>query len=133
MKRGGIEDIVQTNNRCTKRIENNYHMGDFLHHHLTNQLITKGENENGKTKELEFGLYSIGDHIPNPLTGSRISAEQRIHELIEASKLADEAGLDVFAVGESHQTYFTTQAHTVILGAIAQATKILKLQVRRRC
>ncbi|HDR7976895.1 TPA: LLM class flavin-dependent oxidoreductase [Bacillus cereus] len=80
-----------------------------------------------KTKELEFGLYSIGDHIPNPLTGSRISAEQRIHELIEASKLADEAGLDVFAVGESHQTYFTTQAHTVILGAIAQATKNIKI------
>lgn len=80
-----------------------------------------------KSKGLEFGLYSIGDHIPNPLTGSRISAEQRIHELIEASKLADEAGLDVFAVGESHQTYFATQAHTVILGAIAQATKKIKI------
>jgi len=80
-----------------------------------------------KNKGLEFGLYSIGDHIPNPLTGSRISAEQRIQELIEASKLADEAGLDVFAVGESHQTYFTTQAHTVILGAIAQATKKIKI------
>ncbi|AUD21354.1 LLM class flavin-dependent oxidoreductase [Bacillus cereus] len=80
-----------------------------------------------QNKGLEFGLYSIGDHIPNPLTGSRISAEQRIHELIEAGKLADEAGLDVFAVGESHQTYFTTQAHTVILGAIAQATKNIKI------
>jgi alkanesulfonate monooxygenase SsuD/methylene tetrahydromethanopterin reductase-like flavin-dependent oxidoreductase (luciferase family) len=79
------------------------------------------------SKGLEFGLYSIGDHTPNPFTGSRISAEQRIHELIEASKLADEAGLDVFAVGESHQAYFTTQAHTVILGAIAQATKKIKI------
>ena len=47
--------------------------------------------------------------------------------MIEASKLADEAGLDVFAVGESHQTHFTTQAHTVILGAIAQATKNIKI------
>ncbi|MFF2448854.1 LLM class flavin-dependent oxidoreductase [Neobacillus sp. NPDC058068] len=79
------------------------------------------------SKGLEFGLYSIGDHTLNPFTGSRISAEQRIYELIEASKLADEAGLDVFAVGESHQTYFTTQAHTVILGAIAQATKRIKI------
>ncbi|MBY0597982.1 LLM class flavin-dependent oxidoreductase [Bacillus bingmayongensis] len=79
------------------------------------------------SKGIEFGLYSIGDHIPNPHTGSKISAEQRIRELIEASKLADEAGLDVFAVGESHQTYFTTQAHTVILGAIAQATKNIKI------
>ncbi len=78
-------------------------------------------------KGLEFGLYSIGDHLANPHTGSMISPEQRIRELIEASKLADEAGLDVFAVGESHQTHFTTQAHTVILGAIAQATKNIKI------
>ncbi|MEY8346954.1 LLM class flavin-dependent oxidoreductase [Bacillus cereus] len=79
------------------------------------------------SKGIEFGLYSIGDHILNPHNGSKISVQQRIHELIEASKLADEAGLDVFAVGESHQTYFTTQAHTVILGAIAQATKNIKI------
>lgn len=80
-----------------------------------------------KDKGLEFGLYSIGDHLPNPHTGSMISAEQRIQELIEASKLADEAGLDVFAIGESHQAHFTTQAHTVILGAIAQATHNIKI------
>jgi alkanesulfonate monooxygenase SsuD/methylene tetrahydromethanopterin reductase-like flavin-dependent oxidoreductase (luciferase family) len=79
------------------------------------------------SKGLEFGLYSIGDHLANPHTGSMISAEQRIQELIEASKLADEAGLDVFAVGESHQMHFTTQAHTVILGAIAQTTKNIKI------
>lgn len=33
----------------------------------------------------------------------------------------------MFAVGESHQAHFTTQAHTVILGAIAQATKNIKI------
>ena len=76
-----------------------------------------------QSKGIEFGLYSLGDHIPNPLTGERISAQQRINELIEASQLAEQAGIDVFGVGESHQTYFTTQAHTVVLGAIAQATE----------
>ncbi|MDQ0270376.1 LLM class flavin-dependent oxidoreductase [Cytobacillus purgationiresistens] len=80
-----------------------------------------------KNKGVEFGLYSIGDHLFNPHTGIKISAQQRIQELVDASKLADEAGLDVFAVGESHQTYFTTQAHTVILGAIAQATNQIKI------
>ncbi|EOP56199.1 LLM class flavin-dependent oxidoreductase [Bacillus cereus] len=79
------------------------------------------------SKGIEFGLYSIGDHILNPHNGSKISAEKRIHELIETAKLADEAGLDVFAVGESHQAHFITQAHTVILGAIAQATKNIKI------
>ncbi|KWU53899.1 luciferase [Bacillus mycoides] len=79
------------------------------------------------SKGIEFGLYSIGDHVLNPHNGVKISAEQRIHELIETAKLADESGLDVFAVGESHQAHFTTQAHTVILGAIAQATKNIKI------
>ncbi|UYX54306.1 LLM class flavin-dependent oxidoreductase [Bacillus thuringiensis] len=79
------------------------------------------------SKGIEFGLYSIGDHILNPHNGSKISAEKRIQELIETAKLADEAGIDVFAVGESHQAHFTTQAHTVILGAIAQATKNIKI------
>ncbi|MFC5588965.1 LLM class flavin-dependent oxidoreductase [Sporosarcina soli] len=76
---------------------------------------------------MEFGLYSLGDHIANPLTGERASAQQRLQELIEASKLAEQAGIEVFGVGESHQTYFTTQAHTVVLGAIAQATSKIKI------
>jgi alkanesulfonate monooxygenase SsuD/methylene tetrahydromethanopterin reductase-like flavin-dependent oxidoreductase (luciferase family) len=80
-----------------------------------------------KSKGIEFGLYSLGDHIPNPHTRKRISAEQRIHEMIEAAKLAEQAGIDVFSVGESHQDYFTSQAHTVILGAIAQATEKIKI------
>lgn len=32
-----------------------------------------------QSKGVEFGLYSLGDHIINPLTGNRISAQQRIH------------------------------------------------------
>src|SRR5699024_7918469 len=76
---------------------------------------------------MEFGLYSLGDHIVNPLTGSRISAQERIKQLIEMSKLAEQAGIDVFSVGESHQSHFISQAHTVILSAIAQATEKIKI------
>ncbi|MFS0781090.1 LLM class flavin-dependent oxidoreductase [Bacillus sp. 1P06AnD] len=79
--------------------------------------------ENG----MEIGLYSIGDHLLDPLTGSKISEQQRIQELIEAAKLAEDAGLDMFAVGESHQPKFVTSAHTVVLGAIAQATEKIKI------
>ena len=76
---------------------------------------------------LEFGLYSLGDHLLNPHNGEKVSYEQRINELIEASQLAEQAGIDVFGIGESHQEHFTTQAHTVVLGAIAQATKAIKI------
>ncbi|WP_099156923.1 LLM class flavin-dependent oxidoreductase [Virgibacillus ndiopensis] len=80
-----------------------------------------------ESKGLEFGIYTLGDHLPNPLTGERISAEQRIHEIIEYAKLAEQAGIDFFSVGESHQEYFATQAHAVVLSAIAQATEKMKI------
>jgi len=80
-----------------------------------------------QSKGLEFGLYTLGDHMPNPHTGERISAAQRLHEIIELAKLAEQAGIDFFSVGESHQEYFATQAHTVVLAAIAQATNTIKI------
>lgn len=80
-----------------------------------------------QSKGIEFGLYSLGDHIANPHTGERISTEQRMQEFIEAAKLAEQAGIDVFGIGESHQEYFASQAHAVILGAIAQATENIKV------
>src|SRR5690625_983872 len=76
---------------------------------------------------MEFGLYSLGDHILNPLNGERLSSQERIKQIIEMSQLAEQAGIDVFSLGESHETYFTTQAHTVVLGAIAQATEKIKI------
>jgi len=80
-----------------------------------------------QSKGMEFGIYTLGDHLPNPLTGERVSAQERIHEIIDYAKLAEQAGLDFFSVGESHQEYFATQAHAVVLSAIAQATEKIKI------
>ncbi|MCG3420762.1 LLM class flavin-dependent oxidoreductase [Oceanobacillus jordanicus] len=79
------------------------------------------------SKGMEFGLYTLGDHLPDPHTGKRIPAQQRIQEIIELAKLADQAGIDFFSVGESHQDFFATQAHAVVLSAIAQATENIKI------
>ncbi|TLK56585.1 LLM class flavin-dependent oxidoreductase [Glutamicibacter sp. V16R2B1] len=76
---------------------------------------------------LEFGMYTLGDHLPNPLTGERVSAGERIREFVAYSQAAEQAGFDFFSVGESHQEYFASQAHAVILGAIAQATEKIKI------
>ena len=65
--------------------------------------------------------------MPNPHTGERITAQQRIREIIEYAQLAELAGIDFFSVGESHQEYFATQAHSVVLAAIAQATNSIKI------
>lgn len=80
-----------------------------------------------QSQGMKFGIYSLGDHLPNPSTQQRISAKQRIHEIIELAKLAEEAGFDLFQLGESHQEYFVAQSHLTILSAIAQATKSIKL------
>src|SRR5699024_1787346 len=80
-----------------------------------------------QSKGMEFGLYTLGDHIMNPENREKLTAQERINEIIELGQLAEQAGIDVFSVGESHQTHFTTQAHSVVLGAIAQATDTIKL------
>ena len=76
---------------------------------------------------LQFGMYTLGDHLPNPADGSRVSAGERIREFVAYAQAAEEAGFDFFSVGESHQQYFASQAHAVILGAIAQATSTIRI------
>ncbi|WP_142825888.1 LLM class flavin-dependent oxidoreductase [Planococcus soli] len=76
---------------------------------------------------MEFGIYTLGDHLPNPATGERISVQERLHDIIDYAVLAEQAGIDFFSVGESHQEYFATQAHAVVLSAIAQATSKIKI------
>ncbi|MCD1285505.1 LLM class flavin-dependent oxidoreductase [Brevibacterium sp. CCUG 69071] len=79
------------------------------------------------TKGLQFGMYSLGDHLPNPADGTRVSAGERIREFVGYAKAAEEAGFDFFSVGESHQEFFASQAHAVILGAVAQATSMIRI------
>ncbi|HJA72843.1 MAG TPA: LLM class flavin-dependent oxidoreductase [Candidatus Limosilactobacillus faecipullorum] len=78
-------------------------------------------------KGIEFGLYSLGDRMPDPLTNEVASEKQRIDELVETATFAEEAGLDYFGLGESHQEYFVSQAHAIILGSIANATHHIKI------
>ncbi|MBN2981001.1 LLM class flavin-dependent oxidoreductase [Cohnella algarum] len=75
----------------------------------------------------EIGLYTLGDLVPDPHAGNTISPRQRLKETIEAAKLADEAGLDLFGVGEHHRLDYAVSAPPVVLAAIAQATKRIKL------
>lgn len=85
------------------------------------------EGEQSLNSGIEIGLYTLADIGPEPLTGTRVSAEQRIKDIIAAAKLADEAGFDVFGVGEHHRLDYAVSAPPVILAAIAQATKQIKL------
>ncbi|SDO12532.1 probable oxidoreductase, LLM family [Paenibacillus sp. yr247] len=84
------------------------------------------QNDNPQ-HEFEFGLYTFGELLPDPQTDKTISARQRLAEIIEAAKLADEAGLNVFGLGEHHRLDFAVTAPPVVLAAIAQVTKNIRL------
>ncbi|MDB4866458.1 MAG: luciferase [Cohnella sp.] len=83
---------------------------------------------NGKQgADFEIGLYTFGDIIADPRLGHAVSAGQRVKEIVAAAKLADEAGLDVFGVGEHHRLDMAVSSTPVVLAAIAQVTKRLRL------
>lgn len=76
---------------------------------------------------IEIGIYTLADLGTDPHTGQTISQRQRVSEIIKAAQLADEAGLDVFGVGEHHRLDYAVSAPPVILAAIAQITKRIRL------
>ncbi|HIW35342.1 MAG TPA: LLM class flavin-dependent oxidoreductase [Candidatus Paenibacillus intestinavium] len=85
------------------------------------------EDQINRHTGFEMGIYTLADLGPDPHTGKTIDAKQRLAEIIEAAKLADEAGLDVFGVGEHHRLDYAVSAPPVVLSAISQVTKRLKL------
>ena len=76
---------------------------------------------------MELGISSFADMSPDPVTGQKVTAQQRINQLIEEVKLAEQVGLDVFAVGEHHRPDYAASSPAVILGAMAAVTKKIRL------
>lgn len=76
---------------------------------------------------IQFGIYTLGDLAKDPHTGEWNTPKQRLKELVEAAKLADDAGIEVFGVGEHHRLDFAVSSPPVVLAAIAQATKQIRL------
>lgn len=70
---------------------------------------------------------SFADMQPESEGGRGINAQQRIKDLLEEIKLADELGLDVFGVGEHHRPDYAVSSPSVVLGAAAAVTKNIKL------
>src|ERR1700758_191088 len=70
---------------------------------------------------MELGVATFAD------LSSGVSPEQRMRDLIEEAELADQVGLDVFAVGEHHREDFVVSAPAVALAAIAMRTERIRL------
>ncbi len=75
---------------------------------------------------MEIGVYTFADITADP-SGKLISAAERVRNLMEETELAEQVGLDVFAVGEHHRPDFVVSSPAVILAAAAVKTKKIKL------
>jgi probable LLM family oxidoreductase len=76
---------------------------------------------------MELGVYTFGDVLRDPRTGTTISPEQRLKNLVEEMELADQVGLDVFGLGEHHRPDYAVSAPSVVLGAAAIRTSRIRL------
>jgi probable LLM family oxidoreductase len=70
---------------------------------------------------MELGVATFAD------LASGIDPEQRMRDLMEEIELADQLGLDVFAVGEHHRPDFLVSSPALILAAAAVRTERIRL------
>src|SRR5450631_883372 len=76
---------------------------------------------------MELGISSFAELTPDTVTGKTISAHQRMMDLMEEFELADQVGLDVYALGEHHRPDFIASSPAIVLAAAAVKTKHIKL------
>ena len=76
---------------------------------------------------MEFGLYTFGDITADPQSGQAIAVRQRYAEILAAAQLADEAGFDVFGIGEHHRLDIAISSPAVVMAAIAVVTKRIRV------
>ena len=76
---------------------------------------------------MEIGITSFAETTPDPATGQAADPATRLADLMEEIKLADEVGLEVFAVGEHRRPDFAVSSPAVVLGAAAAVTKRIRL------
>ena len=70
---------------------------------------------------MELGVATFAD------LSSGVSPELRMGDLMEEVRLADELGLDVFAIGEHHRPDFLISSPATALAAAAMITKQIRL------
>src|SRR6202050_4367776 len=70
---------------------------------------------------MELGLATFAD------LSSGVSPAQRMRDLLEEAELAEQLGLDVFAIGEHHREDFLISSPAVALAAIAARTERIRL------
>lgn len=76
---------------------------------------------------IELGISTFGETTLIEGESAPISHAKRLSNMLEEVKLADEVGLDIYAIGEHHREDFAVSAPEIVLAAAATITKRIKL------
>lgn len=76
--------------------------------------------------DVEFGLDTFGD-IPETDSGELATHPEAIRQVVAEAVLADQIGVDVFAVGEHHRPEYAISTPETVLAGIATQTSRIRL------
>jgi probable LLM family oxidoreductase len=76
---------------------------------------------------MQIGIDSFAATTQDPVTGISPTPVGRMNGLIAEIEMADQAGLDVFGIGEHHRSEYLDSAPAIILAAAASRTKNIRL------
>ena len=76
---------------------------------------------------MEIGIDSFASTVAASEAGTPVPAAEAMDNLLARIEYADQAGLDVFGIGEHHRKEFLDAAPAVILAAAAARTKHIRL------
>ncbi len=77
---------------------------------------------------MRFGMLSLGDHLPDPLTGEYAENQaERFQLWVELGVRAERAGFDSCWLGEHHFNEYILSCPQMVLAAIAARTESIRL------
>ncbi|HEV7975668.1 LLM class flavin-dependent oxidoreductase [Amycolatopsis sp.] len=76
---------------------------------------------------MDVSILSLGDLVTDPVTGERMTAAEKHQLAVDQAVAAEEAGLRAIYIGEHHALEYVYSCPPVILSAISQRTKRLRL------
>ncbi|MEV6219449.1 LLM class flavin-dependent oxidoreductase [Nocardia sp. NPDC051833] len=76
---------------------------------------------------MKFLLFTLVTRVPDPITGIVPETRDRLREVVDQARLAEELGYDGFAVGERHEDPFLSAAPPVLLSHLAAVTSRITL------
>ena len=74
-----------------------------------------------------YGLLSLADHLPDPVSGQQTTQAERYALIIRSAVWAEEAGFEHIGIGEHHFSNYIAPSPIVMLAAVAARTTTVRL------